>query len=115
MSERLCARLRTEFRILCGGHCQLRYISPCSGGYPPIGGGALGENLGSMCGQDSQTFSLEYTFLAKNIPLNIHILPKITRPYTDSGVSIPFIRPWTDLDNNTPFLNRHNARDSLKV
>ena len=74
-----------EFRILCGGQC--------SGGYPPIGGGALGENLGSVCRQDSQTLSLEYTFFAKNIPLNIQILPKITRPYTVSSVSIPFIRP----------------------
>ena len=62
------------------------------------------ENLGSVCRQDSQTLSLEYTFVAKNIPLNIQILPKITRSYTVSGVSIPFIRPiqiWTI----TPFLN----------
>ena len=44
---------------------QLRYISPCSGGYPPIGGGALGENLGSVCRQHCQTLSLEYTFVAK--------------------------------------------------
>ena len=98
MSERLCARHSTEFRILCGGQCQLSYISPCSGGYSPIGGGALGKNLGSVCRQDSQTLSLEYTFVAKKILLNIQILPKITRPYTVSGVSIPFIRPiqiWT--------------------
>ena len=48
---------------------------------PHIGGGALGENLGSVCRQDS--------------------LPNITRPYTVSGVSIPFIRPiqiWTITD-----------------
>ena len=69
------------------------YISPCSRGYSPIGGGALGENLGSVCRQDSQTVSLEYTFVAKNIPLNIHILPKITRHYTVSGGNIPFNRP----------------------
>ena len=62
--------------------------SQCSGGYLPIGGGALGENLVSVCRQDSQTPSLEYTFVAENIPLNIQILPKITRPYTVSGVSI---------------------------
>ena len=105
--------------IMCGGQCQLRYISPCSGGYPPIGVAALGENLGSVCRQDSQTLSLKFTFLAKNIPLNIQILPKIARPYTVSGVSIPFIRPFitdfTDLENKTPFLNRQNARDSLQV
>ena len=65
----------------------------CSGGYSPIGDRALGENLGSVCRQDSQTLSLEYTFVAKNIHLNIQILSKITRP----------------------FLKRHNARDSLKV
>ena len=62
---------------------------------PPIGGGALGENLGAVC---RPTLSLEYTFLAKNIPLNIHILPKITRPYTVYCVSIQFIRTiqiWT--------------------
>ena len=56
------------------------------------------ENLGPVCRQDSQTLSLEFTFVAKNIPLNLHISPKITRPYTVSGVSIPFIRPihiWT--------------------
>ena len=69
-----------EFRILCGGQGQLRYISPCSEGYPPIGGGALGENLGSVCRQDSQTLSLEYTFVAENTPLNIQILPKIPGP-----------------------------------
>ena len=28
-------------------------ISPCSGVYFPIGGGALGENLGSVCRKDS--------------------------------------------------------------
>ena len=27
----------------------------------PILGGALGENLGSVCRQDNQTLSLEYT------------------------------------------------------
>ena len=74
------------------------YIPPCSGGYSPIGGGALSENLGSVCTQDSQTLGLEYTFVAKNIPLNIHILAKITRPYTVSGENISFNRPtqiWT--------------------
>ena len=63
-----------------------------------MGGRALGENLGSVCRQDSQTLSLEYTFLAKNIPSNIQILPKITRPHTVSGVNIPFnraIQIWT--------------------
>ena len=69
---------------------------------PIIGGGALGENLCLVCRQDCQTLSLEYTFLAKNIPLNIKKLLKITRPYTVSG-------------ENTPFLNIHNARDSLIV
>ena len=54
----------------------------------PYRGGALDENLGSVCRQDSQTLSLEYTFVAENIPMNIQILPKITRPYTVSGVSI---------------------------
>ena len=52
----------------------------------------------------------------KNIPLNIHLLPKITTPYTASVVIIPFIRPiqiWTI--TYTSFLNRHNSRDSLKV
>ena len=60
---------------MCGGQCQLGYISPCSGGYPLIGGGALGENLGSMCRQDSQTLSLQYTFVTKiynNTFLNLH-------------------------------------------
>ena len=66
------------------------YISPCSGGYSPIGDEALGENLGTVCRQDSQTLSLEYTFVAKNIPLNIQILSKITRPYTVSGKNISF-------------------------
>ena len=103
----------------CGGQCQFWYISPCSWGYPPIGGvgycGALGENLGLVFLQDSQTLSLEYTFVAKNVPLNIQILPKITRPYTVTGVNILFNRSYTDLDNNTPFLNRQNARDSLEV
>ena len=63
-----------------------------------MGGGVLGENLGSVCRQDSQTLSLEYRFFAKNIPLNIQILPKITRPFTVSSINIPFIRPtqiWT--------------------
>ena len=43
-----------EFRILCGGQCHL-IASLCAGGYPPRGGGAFGE----------------YTFMAKNISLNI--------------------------------------------
>ena len=55
---------------------------PCSGG------GALGENLGSVCRQDSRTLSLEYTFVAENTLLNIQILLKITRPYTVSSVNI---------------------------
>ena len=59
----------------------------------PIGGGAFRENLGSMCRQDSQTLSLEYTFVAKNIPLNIQILPTITKPCTVSGENISFNRP----------------------
>ena len=63
-----------------------------------------------MCRQDSQTLSFEYTFVAKNIPLNIQILPKITRRYAVSGENIPFIRPiYAALDNNKPFLNGHNA------
>ena len=64
----------------------------------PKGGGALGYNLGAECRQDSQTLSLEYTFVAKNIPLNLQNMPKITRSYTVSGLSILFIRPiqiWT--------------------
>ena len=60
---------------------------------PPIGGGALRENLGSVCRQDSQTLSLECTFVAKNIPLNIQILPTITKPCKVSGENIPFNRP----------------------
>ena len=60
---------------------------------PPIGGGALRENLGSVCRQNSQTLSLENTFVAKNIPLNIHILPTITKPCTVSGENISFDRP----------------------
>ena len=66
--------------------------------YPPIGSGAFGENLGSVCRQNSQTLSLEYTFVSKNIPLNIQILPTITRPCTVSLENIPFDRPiqiWT--------------------
>ena len=75
-----------------GGQCHLihvimlRKLSPYS------------ENLGSVCRQDCQTLSLEYTFVAKNIPLNIQILPTITRPCTVSGENIPFKRPiqiWT--------------------
>ena len=31
----------------------------------PLLGGALGENLGLVCRQDSQTISLECTFMAK--------------------------------------------------
>ena len=31
----------------------------------PLWGGALGKNLYSVCRQDSQTLSLEYTFVAK--------------------------------------------------
>ena len=51
----------------------------------------------------SQTLSFEYTFVAKNIPLNI--LPKTTRRYTVSGENIPFNRPiYADSDNNKPFL-----------
>ena len=53
-----------KFRILCAGQCHL-IISPCSEGYRPIGGGAPGENLGSVCRQDRQTLCLEYTFVAK--------------------------------------------------
>ena len=55
-------------------------------------------NLGSVCRQDSQTFRLEYTFVAKNIPLNIQILSKITRTYTISGENISCNKPtqiWT--------------------
>ena len=78
-----------EFRILCGGQCHpitiLRRLSPYGGG------GALGENVGSVCRQDSQTLSLEYTFMVKNKPLNIQVLLKITRPYTVYGVNIAFI------------------------
>ena len=59
----------------------------------PYGDGALGENLGSLCRQDSQNICLGYTFVAKNIPLNILSLPKISRPYTVSGENIPFNRP----------------------
>ena len=56
------------------------------------------KKLGSVCRQDIRTPSREYKFVAKNIPLNIKILPKITRPYTVSGENIPYIRPiqiWT--------------------
>ena len=45
-----------------------------------------------------KTLSLEYTFVAKNIPWNIQILPTITRPCTVSGANLPFNRPiqiWT--------------------
>ena len=54
----------------------------------PDRGGTIGENLGPVCRQDSQTLSFEYTFVAKNIPLNIQILSKITRPYTVLGENI---------------------------
>ena len=70
----------------------------CSRGYSPIGDRALGENLGSMCRQDGRTLRFEYTFVAKNIPLNIQILSKITRPYTVSRENISCKRPtqvWT--------------------
>ena len=38
--------------------------------------GTLGENWGGVCRQDSQTLNLGYSFMAKNISLNIQILPK---------------------------------------
>ena len=91
------------------------YISPCSGGYSPIGGGALGDNLCSVCRQDTQTLCLKYTFVAINIPLNKQILSKITRPYTVSVENISFNRLTQNWDDNTPFLNRYNARNSLQV
>ena len=72
----------------CGEGSAILYISPL------LRGGALGENLGSVCRQGSQTLSLEYTFVAKNIHLNIQILSKITRPYTVSGENISLDRPY---------------------
>ena len=72
--------------------------------FPDGGGGALGENLGSVCRQDSKTISLEYTFVAKNIPLNIHILSKITRPYTVSGENISYKKPTQIWTITHPFL-----------
>ena len=41
-------------------------------------------------------------------------MPKITRPYAVPGEQIPFNMPVQIL-TITPFLNRHNSRDSLKV
>ena len=48
--------------------------------------------MGSVLRQDSKALCIVYKFVAKNIPLNIQILPKITRSYTVSGVNIPFNR-----------------------
>ena len=69
----------------------------------PLLNGALGKNVGSVCIQDSQTLSLEYTFCGQNIPMHIQILLKITRPYTVSGENIPFNMPVQILTLTHPF------------
>ena len=83
---------------------------PCSGG------GALGENLGSVCRQDSQTLKSwiyicgwKYTFEYTNFAENNQALYSFWRKHNH------LLGLYTDLDSNTPFLNRHNARNSLEV
>ena len=70
-----------------GGQCHPIHLTMFRklSSYTAIGGGALGENFGSVCRQDSQTLSLEYTSVAKNIPLNIQISPTITGPVQFRG------------------------------
>ena len=50
----------------CGEGSDIWYISPSSGGYPPIGGGALGENWVRCADR-----------VVKPLVLNIHLSPKI--------------------------------------